>query len=157
MDIFESTLTTTGNMQNGVSSIFTLQAKDSLAANISSTDDLVYLIAEDVCTWDGNDCISDPEENDNLEGLPQEFLMTNNGDGTYTASLTVSDLGTLSVSAKVYRQGLKSEYEKNSDTQDIKYGEGVVHDWGTGDINGMSLDVVGDIIRVKFKGYILPP
>ena len=63
-------------MQNGVPSIFTLQAKDEFGANISSADDLVvYLIAEDVCIWDGDgdDCILDAVANDNLAGLSKRW------------------------------------------------------------------------------------
>ena len=110
MDVNKSWLYTTGNLEIGVPSIFTLQAIDEFNTDMRSGGDLVYLYAEQVCTWEGIDCHLDVTANDNLAGLPQEIQMTDNGDGTYTAPLKVNGVGNLSVSAKVFYEGLMSTY-----------------------------------------------
>ena len=119
-----------------------------------SGGDLVYLYAEQVCTWDGTDCNLHVTLNDNLAGLPQEIQMTDNGDGTYSAPLTVNDVGTLSVSAKVFYEGLMGTYSMSGYTI-VEYNEGLRHDWGTGAINGFVYSA--DTIEVLWEGFVLPP
>ena len=80
--------------------------------------------------------------------------MTDNGDGTYSAPLTVNDVGTLSVSAKVFYEGLMGTYSMSGYTI-VEYNEGLRHDWGTGAINGFVYSA--DTIEVLWEGFVLPP
>ena len=155
IDLTLSSLAYSNPMYGGEATTFTLTALDE--DSDSATGNLVYLYAGQACEWDSDDeCNVDAAQNYNVNGIPQEIKMTDeDGDGTYTADLTVSDVGTISVYAKVYYQGLIGTYtDEISAIREEVFGEGLTHDWGSGPIPniGVSADA-----NVEWSGFILPP
>ena len=155
IDLTLSSLAYSNPMYGGEATTFTLTALDE--DSDSATGNLVYLYAGQACEWDNdNECNIDAAQNDNVTGIPQEIKMTDeNGDGTYTADLTVSDVGTITVYAKVYHEGLIGTYTDSSTGNVVTVdGEDLNHDWGGGAIDNIN---VTDNAIVEWTGFILPP
>ena len=97
-----------------LASTVTVQAVDENGDLQTAGGDLILLRVEQLCTLDANDdCILSANQ-DSVPGLPIEEWMTDNGDGTYQADVTMSGQGSVTVSALIYSSGLVAEYFNNS-------------------------------------------
>lgn len=119
-------------------------------------------MVEQVCTPSSHYvCDLDAAASDNVTGLPIRVAMTDNNDGTYWASYTITgSTGTVSISALLYVQGaFTAEYWENRDmdgapvatTQDQTQ---INEDWDRGKPSAVS---VADNFSVKYSGAIRAP
>ena len=79
------------------------------------------LLVESRCSYQASSdvCTDDPSAA-NLASLPLNIAMTDNDNGTYSATLNTSEMGDVSISAKIYASGLTAKYYSDYNFSDLQ-------------------------------------
>ena len=126
----------------GIPNTVTVQAIDSNGDSRTSGGDTVVLLVEQLCTLDASYACVLSAEQDNVDGLPLSLDMTDNGDGTYQADVTVGGVGTVTMSATIFMPQIYGEYYENYTWEDppteVRYDSQIANHYGYSPVGPLS-------------------